>query len=131
MDMDMSTAACGWPNPPVPRLDFTFLFLPFDVRFRCKRRLSLCWVKYFGIVELPVFQTCLNYEHCFFTAQQLNIHSQEMSLKNGKNIRYVNKLGLKKVPCCGCGGGPGIRKGSSLACSEKIMMAVVIDSDTC
>ena len=54
-----------------------------------------------------------------------------MPLKNGKKIRYVNKIKLKKVPCCGCGGGPGIRKGSSLACSEKIMMAVVIDSDTC
>ena len=55
-----------------------------------------------------------------------------MPLKNGKKIRYVNSnIGLKTVPCCGCGGGPGIRKGSSLACSEKIMMSVVIDSDTC
>ena len=87
MDMDMSTDACGWPNPPVPCLDFTFLFLLFDVRFRCNRHLNLCWAKYFGIVELPVFQRCTNYDHCFFTAQQLNIHSQEMSLKNGKKIR--------------------------------------------
>ena len=78
-----------------------------------------------------MFQKCSIYDHCSFTAQQLNIHSQEMPLKNGKKIRYVNKIKLKKVPCCGCGGGPGIRKGSSLACSEKIMMAVVIDSDTC
>ena len=110
MDMDMSTAACGWPC-----LDFTFF----------------CWAKYFGIVELPVFQKCSNYEHCFFPTQPLNFHSQETSLKNGKKIRYVNKIGLKKVPCCGCGGGPGIRKGSSLACLEKIKMAVVIDSDSC
>ena len=131
MDMDMSTDACGEPNPPVPCLDFTFLFLLFDVRFRCNRHLNLCWAKYFGIVELLVFQKCSIYDHCSFTAQQLNIHSQEMPLKNGKKIRYVNKIKLKKVPCCGCGGGPGIRKGSSLACSEKIMMAVVIDSDTC
>ena len=31
MDMDMSMAACGWPNPPVPCLDFAFLFLLFEL----------------------------------------------------------------------------------------------------